>query len=72
VAGIGNMSYGKFISYNVIGGVGWVALFVFGGYFFGNIPLVKRNFSFVIFAIIIISMLPGVVEYLRQRRKNKK
>jgi membrane-associated protein len=72
VAGIGKMSYGKFISYNVFGGVGWVALFVFGGYFFGNIPLVKRNFSFVIFAIIIISMLPGVVEYLRQRRKNKR
>jgi len=72
VAGIGKMSYGKFISYNVIGGVGWVALFVFGGYFFGNIQLVKRNFSFVIFAIIIISMLPGVVEFLRQRRMNKK
>jgi len=72
VAGIGKMSYGKFISYNVIGGVGWVALFVFGGYFFGNIPLVKQNFSFVIFAIIIISMLPGVVEFLRQRRMNKK
>jgi membrane-associated protein len=68
VAGIGNMSYWKFISYNVVGGVGWVALFVFGGYFFGNIPLVKRNFSIVIFAIIIISMVPGVVEYMRQRR----
>jgi membrane-associated protein len=47
-------------------------LFVFGGYFFGNIPLVKQNFSFVIFAIIIISMLPGVAEFLRQRRMNKK
>jgi len=49
-----------------------VALFVFGGYFFGNIPLVKKNFSFVILAIIIISMLPGVVEYLRQRRREKR
>lgn len=72
VAGIGKMSYGKFFSYNVIGGVGWVALFVFGGYFFGNIPLVKKNFSFVILAIIIISMLPGFVEYLRQRRRRDK
>ncbi len=72
VAGIGNMSYGKFISYNVIGGVGWVAVFVFGGYFFGNIPLVKRNFSLVIFAIIIISVLPAVFEFFRQRRKNRR
>ncbi len=71
VAGIGNMSYGKFISYNIIGGVGWVAVFVFGGYFFGNIQLVKRNFSLVIFAIIIISVLPAVFEFLRQRRKNR-
>jgi membrane-associated protein len=72
VAGIGNMSYGKFISYNVIGGVGWVALFVFGGYFFGNIPLVKQNFSLVIFAIIFISVLPAVIEFFRQRRKKRK
>jgi membrane-associated protein len=72
VAGIGNMSYGKFISYNVFGGAGWVAIFVFGGYFFGNIPLVKRNFSLVIFAIIIISVLPAVFEFFRQRRKNRR
>jgi membrane-associated protein len=69
VAGIGKMSYGRFIAYNVVGGVSWVALFVFGGYFFGNIPLVKKNFSLVIFMIIAISMVPGVVEYLRHRRK---
>jgi len=69
VAGIGKMSYGKFIFYNVIGGVGWVALFVFGGYFFGNIPLIKRNFSFVIIAIILISMVPGAVEFFRHRRR---
>jgi membrane-associated protein len=72
VAGIGNMSYGKFISYNIIGGVGWVALFVFGGYFFGNIPLVKRNFSLVIFVIIIISILPAGIEFFRQRRKKRR
>jgi len=68
VAGIGRMSYGKFISYNVIGGIGWVAVFVFGGYFFGNIPFVKRHFSLVIMAIILISILPAVVEFLRHRR----
>jgi len=68
VAGIGSMSYGRFIAYNVFGGVGWVAVLTLGGYFFGNIPIVKRNFSIVIMAIIVISMLPGVIEYLRQRR----
>ena len=72
VAGIGRMTYWSFISYNVIGGVGWVALFVFGGYFFGNMPLVKRNFSLVIFAIIFISVLPAVLSIFRQRRKNRR
>lgn len=71
VAGIGSMSYGKFISYNVIGGVSWISLFVFGGYFFGNIPLVKKNFSLVILAIIFISLLPGIIEFARQRKKKK-
>jgi len=69
VAGIGRMSYGKFLSYNVIGGVGWVAVFVFGGFLFGNIPFVRRNFSLVIIAIILISLVPGIVEYLRHRKR---
>ena len=68
VAGIGRMSYLKFISYNVIGGVGWVALFVFGGFFFGNIPFVRKNFSLVIIAIILISLVPAVVEVLKHRK----
>jgi membrane-associated protein len=67
VAGIGRMTYGRFLSYNVFGGIGWVALIVLGGYFFGNIPVVRRNFSLVIMAIIVVSILPGVIEYLRQR-----
>lgn len=71
VAGVGSMTYFKFISYNVIGGIVWVALFVFGGYFFGNLPFVKSNFSVVIIAIILISILPGVVEYFRNSRRVK-
>jgi membrane-associated protein len=71
VAGIGRMSYWRFISYNVIGGIGWVALFVFGGYFFGNIPFIKRNFGLVIIAIIVISVIPAFVEVLRHRRESR-
>jgi len=72
VAGIGRMSYGKFLSYNVIGGVAWTALFSFGGYFFGNIPFVKKNFSLVIIAIVLISFVPILWEYLRHRRQKRK
>lgn len=72
VAGIGKMSYWHFISYNFFGGVIWTALFTFGGYFFGNLPIVKNNFSFVIFAIIIISVLPAVVEVIKNRKSEAK
>ena len=68
VAGIGSMTYHKFIIYNVLGGIAWVAIFIFGGYYFGNLPVVKNNFTLVIMAIIIISVMPGVIEYFRQRR----
>ncbi len=68
VAGIGAMTYWKFIAYNVIGGVAWVLICVLAGFFFGNLSFVRNNFSLVILAIIIISVLPGVVEFLRQRR----
>lgn len=70
VAGIGSMSYGRFLLYNVVGGVAWVVIFVVGGYFFGNIPVVKRNFTLVIMAIIVLSVLPGVVEYARHRLRS--
>ena len=69
VAGIGKMTYGHFLSYNVFGGVLWVLLFVLGGYYFGNIPIVRRNFSLVIVAIVLLSVMPGVIEALRQRAK---
>jgi membrane-associated protein len=72
VAGIGSMTYMRFISYNIIGGIVWIASFAFAGYFFGNIPMVKKNFTLVIFAIIIISILPGVIEFMRQHRLHKK
>jgi membrane-associated protein len=72
VAGIGRMSYGKFLSYNIIGGIGWVALFTFGGYFFGNIPFVRKNFSLVIIVIIIISLLPAAIEILKHRKEKGK
>ncbi len=71
VAGVGSMSYGVFLSYNVIGGVAWVLICVLSGYFFGNIPVVKRNFSVVILAIIAISMIPLAVEAWKVRRARK-
>lgn len=67
VAGIGRMSYGYFLSYNVIGGILWTGLFLWGGYFFGGLPIVKNNFSIVIIAIILISLIPVFYEYLRSR-----
>jgi membrane-associated protein len=69
VAGVGKMSYTHFISYNIIGGIAWVTLFTWGGYFFGNLPFVKDNFSFVVMAIILISVLPAVIEVLKNRQR---
>ncbi|HXV99190.1 MAG TPA: VTT domain-containing protein, partial [Anaerolineae bacterium] len=69
VAGIGSMSYGKFIAYNVFGGILWTAIFIFLGYFFGNLPFVEENFGLVIIAIIIISILPAVFEFIQSRRE---
>jgi membrane-associated protein len=61
------MGYRKFISYNIIGGISWICLFLFGGYLFGNIPVVKNNFTTVIYAIVIISVMPAAIAYLRQK-----
>lgn len=68
VAGVGIMPYPKFISYNIIGGVAWVFAFLLGGYFFGNLPIVKDNFSFVILGIIFVSLLPGIITYIQSKR----
>jgi membrane-associated protein len=71
VAGVGSMTYSRFASYNVIGGILWIVSFLFLGYFFGAIPVIKSNFTYVIFAIIIVSILPAVIEVIRGKRKKK-
>lgn len=71
VAGIGKMTYWRFLVYNVTGGIAWILIFTLGGYFFGNIPIVKRNFTLVILAIIVLSIMPGVVEFLRHKRQRR-
>jgi membrane-associated protein len=69
VAGIGRMRYPKFLAISIAGGGLWMSLFVWAGYFFGNIPAVKHNFTLVIFAVIGVSLLPGFIEFLRHRRQ---
>ncbi len=68
VAGVGTMEYGKFITYNVIGGVVWVTLFTLAGYFFGNLEFIQKNFHYAIFAIIFLSLVPMVYEYVQAKR----
>jgi membrane-associated protein len=72
VAGIGSMTYWRFITYNVVGAVIWVGICVFAGYLFGNLDFVKKNFSLVILAIIFVSILPIIVELVRNRLANKR
>ncbi len=72
VAGIGAMNYAKFIVYNIVGGVAWVAMLVFGGYAFANIEIVSKHFELVVVAIILISVMPMAVEYIRAQREAKR
>ena len=69
VAGIGAMAYRRFFMFNVVGAAAWVVSFTVGGYVFGNLPAVKSNFHYVIVAIIVLSVMPGVIEFLRARRR---
>jgi membrane-associated protein len=71
VAGVGRMNYSRFITFNFVGGVAWVAIFVFLGNLFGNVPVVKNNFEIVTLAIVLISVLPMIFEYVRSRRRAK-
>lgn len=67
VAGIGEMKYSRFITYNILGGLLWVVLFLGGGYFFGDLPFIKQHFSYVLIAIITISLIPGIVAFIREK-----
>jgi len=69
VAGIGEMKYREFMLYNVVGAVLWIFSFITLGYYFGSLPFVEKNFKLVMLAIIIISVLPAVIEFLRERKK---
>jgi len=71
VAGVGAMTYPRFITFNVVGAVLWVGIFTTLGYFFGNLPAVEENFTLVILAIIFLSVLPPIIEFLRERAKSK-
>lgn len=71
VAGIGEMSYLRFLSFNAVGGVAWISVFLFGGYFFGGFPFVKNNLTIVIFGIIFVSLIPAVIGYLKSKKQKK-
>ncbi|WP_446896999.1 DedA family protein [Clostridium sp. LBM24168] len=70
VAGVGEMRYSKFITHNMFGGFLWVLVFLSGGYFFGGLPFIKHNFSYVVIGIIIISLIPAIIVFVRERRNN--
>jgi membrane-associated protein len=72
LAGVGKMKYWKFLTYNVIGGICWVALYALGGYYFGNILWVKNNFTLVIAIIFVLSFIPVFTEYYRHKHKQRK
>ncbi len=69
LAGVAGMSYRRFLSYNVIGGVLWISLLVYAGYLFGNIPWVKENLSLIVIAIVVVSLIPAVSTFVQERRR---
>jgi len=71
VAGMGRMNYRRFISFNVIGGSMWIGLLVYAGYLFGNIPWVKENLSLIVVAIVVVSLLPAITTFVKERRSRK-
>jgi membrane-associated protein len=71
LAGVAGMSYHKFLSYNVVGGVLWISLLVYAGFLFGNIPWVKHNLSLIVIGIVIVSLIPAISTFVRERRVHK-
>lgn len=71
VAGIGKMNYATFLLYNVMGGLIWISILLFGGYYFGQVPIVKNNFSIVVLVIIVLSITPGIIGYLKHKYTKK-
>lgn len=69
VAGVGHMHYSRFLLFDIFGGFLWISIFIWGGYFFGNIPLVKNNFKVAILVIIFLSILPGLIEFIKHKRE---
>jgi len=71
LAGVAGMTYRKFLSYNLIGGVLWISLLVYSGYLFGNIPWVKQNLSLIVLGIVVVSLIPAITTYVRERRSRQ-
>ncbi len=71
VAGIGTMSYGRFAIFNITGGIAWVTSFLFLGYFFGGLPVIKENFTYVIILIIVVSVMPAIIQVIKERNKSR-
>lgn len=71
VAGIGKMHFGNFVAYNCIGGIAWVSIMLWSGYFFGNIPIIKENFHYVVLGIIFVSIIPIIIEVLKAAKERK-
>ena len=71
LAGVAGMTYRRFLSYNVVGAVAWIASLVYAGYLFGNIPWVKENLTFIVFAIVAVSLIPAVTTFVRERRSQR-
>ena len=72
LAGVAGMSYRRFLAFNVVGGIAWISSLVYAGYLFGNIPWVKQNLSLIVVGIVIVSLLPAVTTYLRERRQRRR
>jgi membrane-associated protein len=72
VAGVARMSYARFVTYNIVGGIVWIVLFTGGGYLFGNLPIVRDNFTLVMLAIVFVSVMPPVIEHMRARARARK